>query len=62
VRRAKRQAILVILAVLLLVVAIIVWVTSHSLDIDLLAAGAIIGGIAVMVVSLPENGNNGNHK
>jgi peptidoglycan/LPS O-acetylase OafA/YrhL len=52
----RRQAILIALAVLLLVLAIIVFATAKDWDLRALAAMGLIGGIAVVIVSLPENG------
>ena len=54
--KVKREAALILLAVVALVLAIIVIVISQSLSTDLLAALGLVGGAAIVVVSLP-NGN-----
>jgi hypothetical protein len=56
---ARRTAYLIILAVALLALAVVVLVTSRSLDIDLLAVQGILGGLAVVVVSLPVDQGGG---
>jgi len=56
--KVKREAALILLAVVALVLAIIVFVISQSLSTDLLAALGLVGGAAIVVVSLP-NGNGG---
>jgi len=48
-----------VLAVALLVLAVIVWILNQDTSADLLAAAAVVGGLAVLVVSLPDNGNGG---
>jgi peptidoglycan/LPS O-acetylase OafA/YrhL len=59
VSKARRLAYLILLAVALLVLAIIVLVTSRSVDTDLLAAIGILGGLAIVVVALPvTNGDD----
>jgi hypothetical protein len=54
--RVKREVVLILLAVIALVLAIIVFVISQSLSTDLLAALGLVGGAAIVIVSLP-NGN-----
>jgi peptidoglycan/LPS O-acetylase OafA/YrhL len=56
-KRARKQAYLIILAVIALVLAIIVIFTAHNLDIKALGVVAIVGGIAMVIVSLPDNGD-----
>jgi hypothetical protein len=51
----RRQAYLIVIAALLLALAVIVLVRSRSLDDDLLAVIGLLGGVAVVIVSLPEN-------
>ena len=57
--RTKRIVYLMVLAVALLVLAVIVWILNQDTSADLLAAAAVVGGLAVLVVSLPDNGNGG---
>ena len=45
--------------VALLVLAVVVWVLNQNTSADLLAAAAVVGGLAVVIVSLPDNGNGG---
>ena len=52
---ARRQAVLILLAVAALVLALVVLVRNRSLDVDLLAALGIVGGLAIVVVALPED-------
>ena len=52
---ARRQAVLILLAVAALVLALTVLVRNRSLDVDLLAALGIVGGLAIVVVALPED-------
>jgi hypothetical protein len=47
---------LVLLGVAILVLSLIVLVRNRSLETDLLAACAIVGGLAVLIVALPNNG------
>jgi len=54
--RIKRIACLVVLAAAMLAGAIIVWVHNKSTDTDVLAALAVVGGLAILIVALP-NGN-----
>jgi hypothetical protein len=54
---AKRAAILILFGVGVLVLAIFVLIRNRDLDNDLLAAIGILGGLAIVVVSLP--GSNG---
>jgi hypothetical protein len=50
------MTILILLGVAMLVLAIIVYVTGRTYDLDLLATIGILGGLAVVVVTLPQNG------
>jgi len=54
--RIKRNVYLVILAAAMLAGAIIVWVHNETSDTDLLAALAVVGGLAILIVALPSNG------
>ena len=55
----RRTIYLVLLGVALLVLAVIVWVLNKDTSTDLLAAAAVVGGLAIVLVSLPDNGNGG---
>jgi hypothetical protein len=52
----RRMTYLVLLAVVVLVLSLIVLVRNRSLETDLLAACAIVGGLAIIVVALPSDG------
>jgi hypothetical protein len=54
--RVKREVALILLGVVALVIAIIVLVINQSVSTDLLASLGLIGGAAMVIVSLP-NGN-----
>jgi hypothetical protein len=54
--RIKRQLILVLLAFVMLAGAITIWVRHQNADVDILAVLAVVGGAAILVVSLPANG------
>ena len=58
---ARRQIYLILCGVAALVLAILVLVRNQSPDDDMLAAGLLIGGLAIVIVSLPaaRNGRNG---
>jgi hypothetical protein len=56
------MAVLVLIGVAMLVLAILVYVRDPRFDDDLLATIGILGGLAVVVVTLPTNGrDNGPH-
>jgi hypothetical protein len=57
----KRIALLLILGAATLAAGIIVLARNRSLDTDLLASVAILGGLAMILVALPlaRNGGNG---
>jgi hypothetical protein len=54
--RIKREVALIILGVAALVIAIVVLLINRDTSTDLLAVLGLIGGAAIVVVSLP-NGN-----
>jgi hypothetical protein len=56
VSATKREVILILLGVVALVLALVVLIRNRSLDVDLLAGIAIVGGVAMIVVSLPGSG------
>ena len=58
---ARRQAAFILLGVAALVLGIIVLVLDASLSTELLASGLVVGGLAIVVVSLPVTGN-GKHE
>ena len=55
--RVKRQVALILLGVVALVIAIIVLVINQSVSTDLLASLGLIGGAAMVIVSLPNGGD-----
>jgi hypothetical protein len=57
VTRARRLLYLILLAVAVLTLALIILVRSRSLDDDMLAAIGILGGLAIVIVALPSNGD-----
>ena len=59
---ARRQATLILLGVATLTLSLIIIIRNRSLDTELLAWIGIIGGLAIVVVSLPvdRGGRNGN--
>jgi hypothetical protein len=59
VTAARRTAVLIVLGVVALVLAGTVLARNRSLDDELLATIGIVGGLAIVVVSLPVNGRNG---
>jgi hypothetical protein len=54
--RIKRQLILILLAFVMLAGAIVIWVRHRSVEVDILAGLAVVGGAAILIVSLPANG------
>jgi hypothetical protein len=56
VTAARRTAILIVLGVVVLVLAGTVLARNRSLDDELLATIGVVGGLAIVVVSLPVNG------
>ena len=54
--RVKRQVALILLGVAALVIAVVVLVINRDTSTDLLAVLGLVGGAAIVVVSLP-NGN-----
>jgi hypothetical protein len=62
VSQARKLAALILLGVAMLVLAILVYTRDRRVDDDLLATIGILGGVAVVVVTLPTNGrDNGRH-
>jgi hypothetical protein len=59
--KARRLLYLILLGVAVLVLSILILVRNRSLDTELLAVVGLLGGLAIVVVSLPVNGNNSNH-
>jgi hypothetical protein len=56
--RYRKFAILVFVAALMWAASITVLVRSKSLDLELLAAAGMVGGLAIIVTNLPNGGNN----
>lgn len=57
--KAKKQLILWGCGFFVLAIAIAIFVRHDSVDANLLAVIAILGGIAIIVNQLPDNGDNG---
>jgi hypothetical protein len=55
--RIKRNLILYTCGFFALALAIVVFIRNDSVDGDLLAIVALLGGVAIIVNQLPENGN-----
>lgn len=53
-----RDGFLILLGCLLVSGAIIVWVLNQNVSSDVLAGMALIGGVAVIVNSLPDDGDD----
>jgi hypothetical protein len=51
--QTRRTALLILLGVAVLVLAILVLIRSRSWDLDFLAIIGILGGLAIVLVSLP---------
>jgi len=58
--RIKRMAGMILLGVAALVLGIIALVQNQSITSELLAAGLVVGGLAIVLNVLPTNGN-GDH-
>lgn len=54
--RIKRQAILILLGAIVVALAIVVFVINRDASSDVLAVIGLIGGIAIIVNTLPTNG------
>jgi len=57
--RVKREVYLILLGVVSLVLAIIVLVLNQDTSTDMLAALGLVGGLAMVIVSLPGGNGNG---
>ena len=53
-----RSVLLIIIGVAVLVLSFIVILRNRSLDDELLATVAILGGFAIVIVALPRNGSS----
>jgi len=53
----RRAAILIAIGVAVLVLALLVMIRNRSLDDELLATIALLGGLAIVINSLPGNGS-----
>jgi len=53
----RRAAVLILLGVAVLTLALIVIVRNRSLDDELLAIVALLGGLAIVITALPANGS-----
>ena len=57
--RLKRQLILVCSGAVIMALAIVVWVLNDNPTSDVLAALGFVGGVAVIINTLPADGNGG---
>ena len=58
--QTKRKVYLAICAVVAMALALVVLILNRDLESDLLAALGIVGGIAILIVSLPDrDGDDG---
>ena len=55
--RIAKTVILILLGVSVLVLAIVIFILNQNTSSDLLAVVGLIGGLAIIVNSLPSNGN-----
>ena len=55
--RLAKTVILILLGVSVLVLAIVIFILNQNTSSDLLAVVGLIGGLAIIVNSLPSNGN-----
>lgn len=56
--RARRQLVMILLGVVCLTLALIVLIRNRSPDDELLAILGLVGGLAIIVVTLPGNGDH----
>lgn len=56
--KLRKQFLLILLGVIALTLSIIVWLINQNASTDLLAGAAFVGGLAIVLNSLPDNGNN----
>jgi len=56
--RIRRMWLLYLCAVAVLALAVIVLARNRSTDDELLASAALVGGVAIVLVSLPSNGGS----
>jgi hypothetical protein len=56
--RLRREVYLILLGVVVLVLSIIILARHRSVDTDLLAVIGLAGGVAIVITSLPANGND----
>ena len=54
--RLRKLVALILLGAAILALAVVVFVIAHGVAFDLLAVVALLGGAAVIVNSLPDNG------
>jgi peptidoglycan/LPS O-acetylase OafA/YrhL len=60
--RVRKVIVLTLLGVAVLALAVVVFVLNRDTSSDVLAVIALLGGVAIIVNSLPSNGNgNGGH-
>jgi hypothetical protein len=55
--RLRKEIYLILLGVVVLALAVIVLVLNRDLSSDLLAVLGLVGGLAIVITALPENGH-----
>lgn len=56
---ARRTLVLIVLGCVALALALVVYARNRGLDDDLLATIGVVGGVAIIVNSLPTSDDNG---
>jgi hypothetical protein len=57
--RLKREVFLILMGCAVLVIGVIVLILNRDASTDLLAGVAVLGGVAIIINSLPLGGNGG---
>lgn len=57
--RLRKTIYLIVIGAAVLALSIVVFVRHKSIDTDALAAIGVLGGLAIIINSLPNNGKNG---
>ena len=60
--KIRREIYLILLGVIALALSVVVWVLNQNASSDLLAAIGVVGGLAIVVNTLPANGNGDRHR
>ena len=54
----KQRFLLTLFGVVALVLAIVVWIRHRDIDTDILATGLFFGGLAMIIIALPNGWNS----